>query len=135
MSELEANQKTRQRPKKPPQSSSDSPDSHRRTPFCHSWNEGQCQWPLGGAGSATTAALARESIPRPTAPFPAQLDFVPAPPPPQWVSRRVEFLCDNESVVAVLKSGTSRDKNLMVLLRYYAGDPSFLFIYSFISSR
>lgn len=37
---------------------------------------------------------------------------------PQWVSRRVEFLCDNESVVAVLKSGTSRDKSLMVLLRY-----------------
>ena len=37
---------------------------------------------------------------------------------PRWVSRRVEFLCDNESVVAVLKSGTSRDKSLMVLLRY-----------------
>ena len=36
----------------------------------------------------------------------------------QWVSRRVEFFCDNESVVAVLKSGTSRDKNVMVLLRY-----------------
>ena len=29
-----------------------------------------------------------------------------------------EFLCDNESVVAVLKSGTSWDKSLMVLLRY-----------------
>ena len=37
---------------------------------------------------------------------------------PQWVSQRVEFLCDNESVVAVLKSGTSRDNSLMVLLRY-----------------
>ena len=37
---------------------------------------------------------------------------------PQWVSRQVKFLCDNESVVAVLKSGTSRDKSLMVLLRY-----------------
>ena len=36
---------------------------------------------LGGAGSATTAATAREGIPRLTAPFPAQLDFVPAPPP------------------------------------------------------
>ena len=36
----------------------------------------------------------------------------------QWVSRRVEFLCDNESVVAVLKSGTSRDQSLMLLLRY-----------------
>ena len=37
---------------------------------------------------------------------------------PQWVFRQVEFLCDNESVVAVLKSGTLWDKNLMVLLRY-----------------
>ena len=36
----------------------------------------------------------------------------------QWVSRRVEFLCDNESVVAVLKSGTSRDHHLMGLLRH-----------------
>ena len=33
-------------------------------------------------------------------------------------SLRVEFLCDNESVVAVLKSGTSRDQGLMFLLRY-----------------
>ena len=33
---------------------------------------------------------------------------------PQWVSRRVEFLCDNESVVA----GTSRDQYLMVLPSY-----------------
>ena len=39
---------------------------------------------------------------------------------PMWVSRRVEFFCDNESVVAVLSSGTSRDLNLMVLLRYLA---------------
>ena len=39
---------------------------------------------------------------------------------PQWVSQRVEFLCDNESVVAVLSSGTSRDPDLMVLLRYLA---------------
>ena len=36
----------------------------------------------------------------------------------QWVSRRVEFLCDNESVVAVLESGTLQDKSLMVLLHY-----------------
>ena len=34
----------------------------------------------------------------------------------QWVSWRVEFLCDNESVVAVLKSGSSRDQHLMGLL-------------------
>ena len=36
---------------------------------------------LGGAGSASTAATARESIPRLTAPFPPRLDFVPAAPP------------------------------------------------------
>ena len=39
---------------------------------------------------------------------------------PQWSSRWVEFLCDNESVVAVLSSGTSRDSNLMVLMRFLA---------------
>ena len=33
-------------------------------------------------------------------------------------SRRVEFLCNNEAVVSVLKSGTSRDPNFMALLRY-----------------
>ena len=38
----------------------------------------------------------------------------------QWSTRQVEFLCDNESVVAVLSSGTSRDADLMVLLRYLA---------------
>ena len=38
----------------------------------------------------------------------------------QWSMRRVEFLCDNESVVAVLSSCTSRDADLMVLLRYLA---------------
>lgn len=38
----------------------------------------------------------------------------------QWSLRRVEFLCDNESVVAVLSSSTSRDADLMVLLRYLA---------------
>ena len=38
----------------------------------------------------------------------------------QWASRRVEFLCDNESVVAVLSSGISRDSSLMPLLRFLA---------------
>ena len=37
---------------------------------------------LGGAGSATTIATVRENIPRLTAPFPAQLDVIPTPPPP-----------------------------------------------------
>ena len=36
----------------------------------------------------------------------------------QWLARRIQFLSDNESVVAILKSGTSKDRNLMVLLRY-----------------
>ena len=39
---------------------------------------------------------------------------------PQWSSRWVEFLCDNESVVAVLSSGTSRDPKLTVLMRFLA---------------
>ena len=36
----------------------------------------------------------------------------------QWSSRWVKFLCNNESVVAVLSSGTSRDPKLMVLMRF-----------------
>ena len=36
----------------------------------------------------------------------------------QRVSRRVEFLCDNESVVAILESGSSRNQHLMGLLRH-----------------
>ena len=39
---------------------------------------------------------------------------------PQWSSRRVECLCDNVSVVAVLSPGTSREEYLMILLRYLA---------------
>ncbi|CAH3113440.1 unnamed protein product, partial [Porites lobata] len=42
----------------------------------------------------------------------------------QWGSRRVEFLCDNESVVAVLKSGTSRDHLLMGLLPFSSSGTS-----------
>ena len=30
-----------------PQSSTGSLDSCRHTPFCHSWNEGKCQWLFG----------------------------------------------------------------------------------------
>ena len=37
---------------------------------------------------------------------------------PLRVNKHVEFLCDNEAVVAVLKSGTSKDPNPMVLLHY-----------------
>lgn len=36
---------------------------------------------------------------------------------PRWSSRRVEFCSDNMAVVEVLRSGTSRDPNLMALLR------------------
>lgn len=38
----------------------------------------------------------------------------------QWASWWVEFLYNNESVAAVLSSGTSRDMDLMVLLCYLA---------------
>ena len=36
----------------------------------------------------------------------------------QWVSWRVEFLCDNKSMVAALRSGTSQDQQLMVLFSH-----------------
>ena len=39
---------------------------------------------------------------------------------PQWMSRQVEFLRDNMSVVTVLSSGTSREGDLMILLHYLA---------------
>ena len=35
----------------------------------------------------------------------------------QWQKRRVLFHCDNEAVVAVLRSGTSRSTSVMQLLR------------------
>ena len=46
---------------------------------------------------------------------------------PQWSSRRVEFFCDNESVVAVLSSVTSRDPKLMLLLCFVLLRQSFSF--------
>lgn len=54
---------------------------------------------------------------------------------PQWVSRQVEFLCDNESVVAVFKSGTLQDQNYNGVLHYLsmlAIRDSFLFTASSI---
>ena len=36
----------------------------------------------------------------------------------QWSAKRVEFRSDNTAVVEVLQSGTSRNSNLMVLLRH-----------------
>ena len=56
----------------------------------------------------------------------------------QWVSRRVEFCSDNQTVVAVLSSGTSRDPHLMVLLRYLsllAARSSFAFTASYVEGR
>ena len=35
----------------------------------------------------------------------------------QWFAKRVDFCSDNKAVVEVLRSHTSRDSNLMVLLR------------------
>ena len=56
----------------------------------------------------------------------------------QWVSRRVEFCTDNQTVVAVLSSGTSKDPHLMVLLRYLsllAARSSFAFTASCVEGR
>ena len=36
----------------------------------------------------------------------------------EWVSQQVEFLCNNESVVSVLKSGSSWDQHLMGFLHH-----------------
>ena len=55
-----------------------------------------------------------------------------------WISRWVELLCDNESVVAVLKSGSSRDQHLMGLLRHLswlAIPHSFMFTASSVRSK
>lgn len=34
-----------------------------------------------------------------------------------WSTKRVLFLCDNEAVVAILRSGTSRSSDIMELVR------------------
>ena len=55
----------------------------------------------------------------------------------QWVCRRVEFLCDNESAVAVLKVWhlVGQKPNGVAALFDYTSHPSFIFMSSFISSR
>ena len=55
-----------------------------------------------------------------------------------WVSRRVEFQSDNTSVVEMLRTGTSRDQDLMVLLWYLllmAARHSFTFTASHVPSK
>ena len=42
--------------------------------------------------------------------------LAPSPWDHQWSAKRVEFSSDNTAVVKVLRSGRSRDSNLMVLL-------------------
>lgn len=37
---------------------------------------------------------------------------------PSWQQKRVQFQCDNERVVAVLRTGSSREDNIMHLVRY-----------------
>ena len=37
---------------------------------------------------------------------------------PLWVTKRIQFLCDNKAVVVSLTSGISKDPNLMFLLCY-----------------
>ena len=34
-----------------------------------------------------------------------------------WANKRVKFWCDNQSVVHILKSGTSKDEKIMLLVR------------------
>lgn len=56
----------------------------------------------------------------------------------RWVSQRVEFCSDNMAVVSVLRSGTSKDPNMMVLLRYLslvAARNSFAFTASYTPGR
>jgi hypothetical protein len=55
-----------------------------------------------------------------------------------WVSRQVEFRSDNTSVVEVLRTGTSRDQHLMVLLWYLllmAARHSFTFTASHVPGK
>ena len=50
----------------------------------------------------------------------------------QWSAKRVEFCSHNTAVVEVLRSGTSRNSNLMVLLRHFsllAAGPALLCVY------
>ena len=55
-----------------------------------------------------------------------------------WSGKRVHFYCDNMAVVAVMKSGTSRDPGLMHLLRcfhFYAAEAGFEYWASHIEGR
>ena len=43
----------------------------------------------------------------------------------QWQQQRVQFQCDNENVVAVLRTGSSRDANMMqLILQLFSGNNS-----------
>ena len=56
----------------------------------------------------------------------------------RWATKRVEFCSDNMAVVSVLRSGTSKDPNMMVLLRYLslvAARNSFGFTASYTPGR
>ena len=56
----------------------------------------------------------------------------------RWATERVEFRPDNMAVVSVLSSGTSKDPNMMVLLRYLsliAARNSFAFTTSYTLGR
>ena len=56
----------------------------------------------------------------------------------RWATKRVEFCSDNMAVVSVLSSGTSKDPNMMVLLRYLslvAARNSFAFTASYTPGR
>ena len=46
-----------------------------------------------------------------------------------WAAKHMEFCSDNMAVVNVLRSGTSKDPNMMVLLRYLSLSATFLCLY------
>lgn len=56
----------------------------------------------------------------------------------RWATKRVEFRSENMAVVSVLRSDTSKDPNIMVLLRHpslFAARHSFAFMASLTGGR
>ena len=64
------------------QSSSDSSDSHRHTPFCHSWNEGQCRWLFGRCRFRHNCSNCEGEHTKANCPFPLSAGFRSRSPSP-----------------------------------------------------
>ena len=65
-----------------PQSSSCSPDSHRRTPFCHSWNAGQCWRPCGRCRFCHNCSNCKGEHTKANCPFPRSVGLSSCSPSP-----------------------------------------------------